>query len=81
MAEVQVLLEKADPNMTEGTVLDVLRKEGDHVSAGDILANVETEKVVIEVEAKSTGVLKKILVKPGDMVPVAAPIAIIETVD
>lgn len=79
MAEIQVLLPKADPGMTEGKVIEWSKKEGDRVQPGDVLVTIETEKVEYPVEASTAGVLKKTLVQAGDTVPVAQPIAIIET--
>ena len=79
MAEVQVLLPKADPSMTEGKVMEWSKKEGDAVEVGDTLVMIETEKVEYPVEATVAGVLKKVLAQPGDSVAVAQPIAVIET--
>lgn len=79
MTEVQVLLPKADPSMTEGKVMEWSKKEGDRVEVGDTLVMIETEKVEYPVEAANAGVLKKVLAQPGDTVAVAQPIAVIET--
>jgi pyruvate dehydrogenase E2 component (dihydrolipoamide acetyltransferase) len=79
MPDVEVLLLKADPSMTEGKVMEWSKNEGDKVEVGDALVMIETEKVEYPVEATVAGTLKKILAKPGDMVAVAQAIAIIET--
>ena len=79
MTEVQVLLPKADPSMTEGKVMEWSKKEGDRVEVGDTLVMIETEKVEYPVEATVAGVLKKVLAQPGESVAVAQPIAVIET--
>ncbi len=79
MVEVQVILPKADPNMTEGKVIEWLKKEGERVEQGDVLANIETEKLEYPLEATASGVLKKTLARAGESVAVAQPIAIIET--
>jgi pyruvate/2-oxoglutarate dehydrogenase complex dihydrolipoamide acyltransferase (E2) component len=79
MTEVQVLLPKADPSMTEGKVMEWSRKEGDRVEVGDTLVMIETEKVEYPVEATVAGVLKRVLAQAGDSVAVAQAIAVIET--
>ncbi|MGA2665167.1 MAG: lipoyl domain-containing protein [Nitrososphaerales archaeon] len=79
MAEIRVLLLKADPSMTEGKVLEWTKKEGERVEVGDALVTIETEKVEYPVEAPSAGVLKRILAQPGETVAVAQAIAVIET--
>ena len=63
--------------MTEGTVLNWLKSVGDPVALGDILVEVETEKVNYEVESTLEGVLLEILVPAGDIAKVKAPIAVI----
>lgn len=79
LVEMQVLLPKADPNMTEAKIVEWLKKEGEEVQAGESLLNVETEKVTFSVESPATGVLKKILAQPGDTIEVAKLIAVVET--
>ncbi len=79
MAEIQILLPKADPSMTEGKVMEWSKKEGDKVEVGDTLVMIETEKVEYPVEATAAGVLKKVLAQPGDTISVAQVIAVIET--
>ncbi len=63
--------------MTEGVIASWLKKEGDKVSAGDILAEVETDKATMELESYEDGTLLYIGPKKGDAVPVDAVIAII----
>ena len=79
MVEVEVLLPKADPNMSEGRIIEWIKKEGDRVQAGETLANVETEKLEFPVESPVSGILKRVLVSPGDMVGISKLIAVIET--
>jgi pyruvate/2-oxoglutarate dehydrogenase complex dihydrolipoamide acyltransferase (E2) component len=79
VTEIQVLLPKADPSMTEGKVMEWSKKEGDKVEVGDTLVMIETEKVEYPVEATVAGVLKKVLAQAGDSVAVAQAIAVIET--
>jgi pyruvate dehydrogenase E2 component (dihydrolipoamide acetyltransferase) len=66
------------PTMTEGTLARWLKKEGDTVKAGDVIAEIETDKATMEVEAVDEGVLGKILVEDGTAnVKVNAPIAVL----
>ncbi len=63
--------------MEEGTVASWLKKEGDKVSEGDILAEIETDKATMEFESFYEGVLLKIILPEGESVPVDAPIAVV----
>src|SRR3546814_18780991 len=64
--------------MTEGKLAKWLKKEGDAVSSGDVLAEIETDKATMEVEGVDEGVLGKILVPEGtDAVPVNQVIAVL----
>ena len=63
--------------MTEGTVVKWLKSVGDRVALGDLLVEVETEKVNYQVESTLEGVLLQILVDEGDVAPVKAPLALI----
>lgn len=65
------------PTMTEGKILKWLKKEGDKVSSGDAIAEVETDKSNLEIEAYDDGTLLKILTPEGEMAKVGAPIAFI----
>src|SRR6188472_499955 len=66
------------PTMEEGTLAKWLVKEGDEISSGDILAEIETDKATMEFEAVDEGTLAKILVPEGtDGVKVGAPIALL----
>lgn len=64
-------------DMTEGTLVAWKKAVGDHVTKGEILAEVETEKAAIEVESFHTGVIERLLAKPGDRLPVGTVMAII----
>ena len=79
MASVEMLMPKMGESITEGTVLTWLKKEGDVIEQDESVLEVATDKVDTEVPTIHGGVLKKILVKEGDVVAVGAPIAIIET--
>jgi pyruvate dehydrogenase E2 component (dihydrolipoamide acetyltransferase) len=74
---VKVLMPKGSDTMTEGKVLKWVKKEGDQVSAGDAVVEIETDKVDMEVEAMGGGVLRKILVQSGNSVPVGELLALI----
>ncbi len=66
------------PTMTEGTLAKWIMKEGDAVQSGDMLAEIETDKATMEVEAIDEGVLAKILVSEGtEGIAVNAPIAVL----
>jgi pyruvate dehydrogenase E2 component (dihydrolipoamide acetyltransferase) len=78
---VKVLMPKGSDTMTEGKVLKWIKNEGDQVSTGDTVAEIETDKVDMEVEAMGGGVLRKILVQSGKVVPVGALLALIAKPD
>lgn len=65
------------PTMSEGKIVRWLKQKGDSVSPGEIIAEVETDKAVMEMEAFETGVLLEILAPEGSLLPVGAPVAII----
>ena len=74
----QVLMPALSPTMTEGKLAKWLKAEGDPVASGDALAEIETDKATMEVEAVDEGVLGKILVPEGtENVAVNTPIAVI----
>ena len=77
--EVEVTMPRLGSEMTKGTVVEWLKKEGDRVNMGDALCLVDTEKAVLEVEAEVVGILKKILVSEQQEVPVGVAIAVVET--
>ncbi len=67
--------------MTEGTVVKWHRSVGDWVSPGDVVAEVETEKITNEVTAPRAGRIAKILVAEGTTVEVGVPIAVLAETD
>jgi pyruvate dehydrogenase E2 component (dihydrolipoamide acetyltransferase) len=77
----QVIMPKLSDAMTEGRVLQWLKKEGDRVQGGDVLASIETDKAEIELEAFGSGVLRKILAGDGQTVPVGQLIGIVAEAD
>ena len=64
--------------MTEGVVGQWLKHEGDIVQRGDTLAEIETDKATMELEAYDSGVLTRIIVPAGSTVPIGQPIAVID---
>jgi len=74
----ELLMPRMDAEMKEGRIVEWIKKEGEKVERGQPIAKVEGEKVVFELEANRSGVLKKILAQPGTVVPVGEPVAIIE---
>ncbi len=75
---VNILMPALSPTMTEGTLARWLKKEGDPVSSGDVIAEIETDKATMEVEAVDEGILGRILVADGtEGVKVNAPIGIL----
>jgi pyruvate dehydrogenase E1 component beta subunit len=74
----EVLMPALSPTMTEGKIARWLKSEGEPVRAGDVLAEIETDKATMEVEAVDEGVLAKIVIPEGtDHVAVNTPIALI----
>ena len=73
-----ILMPALSPTMTEGTLARWLKKEGETIKAGDVIAEIETDKATMEVEAVDEGVLGRILVQDGtEGVKVNAPIAVL----
>ncbi|MEM6385785.1 MAG: pyruvate dehydrogenase complex dihydrolipoamide acetyltransferase [Pseudomonadota bacterium] len=74
----EILMPALSPTMEEGTLAKWLVKEGDTVSSGDLLAEIETDKATMEFEAVDEGVVGKILIAEGtEAVKVNAPIAVL----
>jgi pyruvate dehydrogenase E1 component beta subunit len=74
----EVLMPALSPTMTEGKIARWLKREGDAVHSGDVLAEIETDKATMEVEAVDEGVLARIVIPEGtDHVAVNTPIALI----
>src|SRR5512140_180904 len=74
----EVLMPALSPTMEKGNLAKWLKKEGDSVKSGDVIAEIETDKATMEVEAADEGTLGKILVPEGTTdVAVNTPIAVI----
>jgi pyruvate dehydrogenase E2 component (dihydrolipoamide acetyltransferase) len=76
-----ILMPLLSPSMTEGTLVKWLKKEGDAVKSGEVLAEVETDKATMDLEAFDSGILRKILVAEGNRVPINSRIGIIGSKD
>jgi pyruvate dehydrogenase E1 component beta subunit len=75
---IQVLMPALSPTMTEGNLAKWHKKEGDTVKAGEVIAEIETDKATMEVEAVDEGILGKILIGEGSQnVAVNTPIAVL----
>ncbi len=72
---VEIRMPKMGDGMEEGTINSWHKKEGDMVTSGEVIAEIETDKANVEINAYDTGVLTQILVKEGETVPVGAVIA------
>src|SRR5262245_8146215 len=77
MAVTKVVMPKLSDAMESGKIIKWLKKEGDRIQGGDILAEVETDKADVEMEAFGAGVLRKILVPAGTSAPIGTLIGVI----
>src|SRR4026209_2511680 len=73
----QVIMPKLSPTMEEGQLSRWLKKEGDKVSMGEPLAEIDTDKATMEMQALGNGVLRKIIVNEGQSAPLGQTIAVI----
>lgn len=73
----EIIMPKAGSEMEEGQIVKWLKKEGDKVEAGEIILEIMTDKVNMEIEAEASGTLLKILKQDGEIVPVITTIAYI----
>ncbi len=74
-----VLMPRLSDTMTEGVVGQWLKQEGDTVQRGDVLAEIESDKATMELEAYDSGVLTRIIAEEGSTVPIGQPIAVIDS--
>ncbi|MEP6508900.1 MAG: dihydrolipoamide acetyltransferase family protein [Gemmatimonadales bacterium] len=77
----KVVMEALSPTMEEGRLVKWLKNEGDAVKSGDVLAEVETDKAVMELVARGDGILKKRIGNEGDASPVGTLLAVIGAAD
>ena len=81
MAVTKVVMPKLSEAIEIGKVIKWLKKEGDRIQGGDILAETETDKADVEMEAFGAGLLRRILVPAGDLAPVGSLIGVIAEAD
>ncbi|TLS68717.1 pyruvate dehydrogenase complex dihydrolipoamide acetyltransferase [Mariprofundus erugo] len=74
---IDVFMTQLSPTMTEGKIARWLKKEGDELVSGDVLAEIETDKATMEMEVVEEGILHSIIAPAGTVVPVGAAIAVI----
>ena len=74
---IDVFMTQLSPTMTEGKIARWLKKEGDELGSGEVMAEVETDKATMEMEVVDEGVLHQIISPEGSVVPVGAAIAVI----
>jgi pyruvate dehydrogenase E2 component (dihydrolipoamide acetyltransferase) len=77
----EVVMPQMGADMTEGTLVRWLKREGEDVQRGEIIAEIETDKANVEIEAFESGVFRKTLANEGDTVAVGAVIAVIASPD
>src|SRR5438874_5806153 len=77
----EVMMPKLSPTMEEGQLSRWLKKEGDRVSMGEPLAEIDTDKATMEMQALANGVLRKILIHDGESAPLGQMIAVIGEAD
>jgi pyruvate dehydrogenase E2 component (dihydrolipoamide acetyltransferase) len=73
----QIIMPKLGFDMAEGTLVDWRIKVGDAINKGDVVAEIETDKATIEIEATVGGTVLQFMAQPGDVVAVGAPIAMV----
>ncbi len=73
-----IVMPKLRPEMTSGVLCAWLKEEGDQIHLGDPIFEIETDKVVHQIEALDNGVLKKKLCDEGDMIAVESTVGILE---
>jgi pyruvate dehydrogenase E2 component (dihydrolipoamide acetyltransferase) len=78
MARIAIEMPKLGYDMETGTVSGWLKQVGDQISRGDVIAEIETDKSTVEMEATATGTLVEIVQGAGAEVAVGAPIAWLE---
>jgi pyruvate dehydrogenase E2 component (dihydrolipoamide acetyltransferase) len=74
---VEILMPSLDPSMSGAKLAKWLKVEGDHVDIGEAIAEIETDKAIIEVESEAKGILGNILIAEGEFAPVNTVIAVI----
>ncbi len=78
---IEVVMPQMGADMTEGTLVRWLKNPGDSVARGDVIAEIETDKATVELEAFDAGVLRQVVAAEGDVVPVGEVIALLGDAD
>ena len=73
----EITMPRLSDTMADGTIATWRKKVGDRINSGDVLAEIETDKAIMELEAYDEGILQRILVDEGTQVPIGTPIALI----
>ena len=76
---IEFLMPNLGADMEDGTLVEWRKKKGDTVKRGDIIADVETQKGLIEIEVFEDGVIDQLLIEEGTKIPVGTPMALIST--
>ena len=77
----QILMPSLSPTMTDGKLTKWLIKEGDKVSAGDVIAEIETDKATMEIESIDEGIVKELLFKEGtESIKINTPIQLVKQI-
>ena len=75
----EIIMPKIGLDMTEGTIVEWKKKVGDRMERGEVIAEIETDKAVTEIEAAVDGVLAEIVAEEGEEVEITKTIAWVET--
>ena len=75
----EITMPRLSDTMQEGTIARWLKSPGDEIKKGDILAEIETDKATMDLEAYETGTLQQVLVQEGETVPIGQAVALIGT--
>src|SRR5579864_769394 len=73
----EISMPRLSDTMQEGTIARWLKKAGDEIKKGDILAEIETDKATMDLEAYDAGILEQILVQEGETAPIGQVVAVI----
>src|SRR3989337_1630173 len=74
---IEIIMPKLGETMEEGTIARWVKKEGDEIKKGEILLEITTDKATLEVESYTSGILRKIVAREGEVVPVTEVIAFV----
>src|SRR4249920_1490842 len=75
----EITMPRLSDTMEEGTIARWLKSPGDEIKKGDILAEIETDKATMDLEAYEAGTLQQVLVQEGETVPIGQVVALIGT--